>query len=256
MMVGSEKRRTRRSGGFALALVLAGTAACPLPLQAAQEVGEAVIVISSVRGLQGQITREIAVEDNVFSQEIIETGPDAATRIVFLDGTELSMGPASSVTLDRYVYDPARGTGELVMNVISGVFEFASGSIPAAGYDIRTPFATIAVRGTRIDIVATGGEGVLNVKEGTVLLSTPGGTLELQAGECFVVIPGASQPEVRQGDACIPPTVPVALMLAALAAGPGRTLAPPPGIVPAQIDRFPGGGIDDDDPFELPTSPN
>jgi hypothetical protein len=236
---------------LAASLLLAGGAAWTPPAQAAQEVGEAVVVVSSVRGKQGELTREIEVQDNVFSQEVIETGADSATRIVFLDGTELSMGPSSSVTLDRYVYDPAQGTGQLVMNVISGVFEFASGAIPSEGYDIRTPFATIAVRGTRIDIVALQ-EGVVGVKEGTVLVTRQGATSVLGPDECFVLPAGATQAEIRSGDACLQPLAPIALMLAALAGPPAGPLVP-------QVNDCTGGQCENDPrgPFgDRPASPN
>ena len=36
------------------------------------------------------------------------------------------------------------------MNMLSGVFEFASGLMRPSSYDLRTPFATLAIRGTRL----------------------------------------------------------------------------------------------------------
>jgi hypothetical protein len=135
--------------------------------------GQAEVVVSRVSGLLGDVTREIVVKDDVFSQEVIETGPEAATRIVFRDGTRLSMGPSSRVTLDRYVYDPKTGAGRLAMNFLSGVFEFLSGAMNEAGYDLRTPFAQLSVRGTEviIDIKAK----VVVVPKGLVLATTPDG---------------------------------------------------------------------------------
>jgi hypothetical protein len=144
----------RRGSRWIGVLAILGAACGAAPASwAAINAGEAVVVVSKVRGFLGVETREIAVRDNVYSQEIIETGPDAATRLVFLDGSELSIGPNSRVTLDEYIYDPAnKGAGRLTVNMLSGVFEFASGDIPDSGYDLRTPFATIAVRGTRLQI--------------------------------------------------------------------------------------------------------
>jgi hypothetical protein len=167
------------------ALAILGVACGAAPAAwAAINAGEAVIVVSKVRGTLGVETREIAIRDNVFSQEVIETGPDAATRLVFLDGSELSIGPSSRVTLDEYIYDPGnKGAGRLSVNLLSGVFQFASGDIPANGYDLRTPFATIAVRGTLVEIDIE--QGVVHVKEGVGEV----GGITIEAGRCY-----------RQGD--------------------------------------------------------
>jgi len=146
--------------------------------------GQAEIVVSRVRGLVGDVTRELVVKDDVFSQEVIETGSEAATRIVFRDGTRLSMGPSSRVTLDRYVYDPKTGTGRLAMNFLSGVFEFLSGAMNEAGYDLRTPFAQLSVRGTQL-IIDTNAK-VIVVTNGSVLATTADGQqFLLSRAECL-----------------------------------------------------------------------
>jgi hypothetical protein len=146
--------------------------------------GQAEVVVSRVSGLLGDVTREIVVKDDVFSQEVIETGPEAATRIVFRDGTRLSMGPSSRVTLDRYVFDPKTGAGRLAMNFLSGVFEFLSGAMNEAGYDLRTPFAQLSVRGTQI-IIDTNTK-VIAVPKGSVLVTTlDGQQLLISRTECL-----------------------------------------------------------------------
>jgi len=141
-------------------------------------------VVSRVRGLVGDVTRELVVRDDVFSQEVVETGPEAATRIVFRDGTRLSMGPSSRVTLDRYVYDPRTGAGRLAMNFLSGVFEFLSGAMGEAGYDLKTPFAQLSVRGTQV-VIDTGARAIV-VPNGRVVATTPDGRqFVISRAECL-----------------------------------------------------------------------
>jgi hypothetical protein len=222
-----------------------------VPATAAQ-VGQAVQVVSLVRGQLGGTTREIAVKDNVFSQEVIETAEDAATRLLFLDGTELSMGPSSVVTIDRYIFDPSQpSSGQLVMNVVSGVFDFASGSIPSSGYDIRTPFATIAVRGTRISIVALGDSQGVVVSEGFAQVTTAGNAYGVDTGRCLIIGPGGQVQVVDQGDECAEMLASVAMIDAVLA-----------GIEPAAGPADAGGGggsndgqREDDDPLVFPETP-
>ena len=167
------------------------------PASAATPIGGTEQVVSEVQGFLGPVTRVLQVPDEVFSEEIIDTGGDGATRIMFLDGSQLTMGPNSRVTLDRFVFHPAAGDGGMVVNFVSGVFEFASGLIPSGGYDLRTPFANLAIRGTRIRM-SVGPEGLMiTAPEGAVEVSDGNRTVLLDNEfECIVwnVQSGALQP--------------------------------------------------------------
>ena len=133
---------------LATGLVLAvGAARAEAPAVDAPTVGHAEVVVKQVSGELGPVKREIFIDDDVMAQEIIATGPDSATKLIFRDGTEFVIGAESRVTLDRFVYDPETATGRLVMTMISGAFEFATGLMEPQSYEIRTPFATLAIRG-------------------------------------------------------------------------------------------------------------
>jgi hypothetical protein len=97
----------------------------------------------------------------------------------------------SRVTLDRYIYNPDNPeSGQLVMNVIGGVFEFASGGIPHEGYDIRTPFGTIAVRGTRLGIISLRDKHFIESREGVVMVTLPGQSAPVVLNQqCLNVVP-------------------------------------------------------------------
>jgi hypothetical protein len=202
-------------------LLVAADARCALAREGA--VGEAERVVSEVRGILGTITRELVVRDEVFSQEVIETAEEGATRIVFVDGTELSMGPNSRVTLDRYVYDPRTGVGELAMSFIGGVFEFASGLIPNTGYDLRTPFANLAIRGTVLHFLVFDSLQLV-VSEGAIEAAAGGRVILLDDALDCLVWPGPEgEPAVVPILACETLIAEVAIMTALLvepAAGP------------------------------------
>lgn len=220
-------QRHHRKLRWGAALLLAASLWAPAPASwAATDVGQAVVVVSAVRGTLGTQTRELVVKDNVYSQEVIETEPDSATRLVFRDGTELSIGPSSRVIIDRYIYDPNnKGAGELAMSLVSGVFEFASGDIPSSGYDLHTPFATIAVRGTRINVVVAD-DFLVNVKQGKVNVNKPDGTVEVGELFCFHqagAVTGGGEGEVLGAAECAPLLARVLAMQALLRGELGRT---------------------------------
>ena len=237
-------------------MVVFGRAVVPLiallvgsgPAMAASEVpeiGEAELVVSLVRGRLGQSTRELAIKDNVFTEEVIETNADAAARIVFLDGTELSLGPSSRMVLDRYVYDPNTGAGEMAMRMVTGVFEFASGAIPSADYDLGTPFGNLAVRGTRCAFSLEDARMVVGCmgddpEEGVRI----GGQDVSAGGACLAVLaPGQGAPRFLDADECELELAAAMAMLAML----GR-VQPAAGPVPAQFTRQGVGADRSEDP--------
>jgi hypothetical protein len=205
---------------------------------AAAVIGETERVVSEVRGFLGEITRELKVEDEVFTEEVIETGDEGATRIVFVDGTELSMGPLSRVILDRYVYDPATGTGELVANFVSGIFEFASGLIPSTGYDLRTPFANLAIRGTVVRLLVGPQEMEVSAPEGRVTLFRDGEEAELD-DPLNCVVWTADGPELRPLEDCTSLMEQIGITMALLL--DIEPAAPPPPVFEFPFDPAPQG---------------
>lgn len=111
-------------------------------------IGNARIVVRTVTGTLESDLRQIQLLDDIYHNEAIETGDDSATEFVFLDETKLAIGPNSKMVLDRFVYDPDPSKAAFIMTASAGVFRFVSGKIPKAAYEIRTPNATIGIRGT------------------------------------------------------------------------------------------------------------
>src|SRR5215475_3239435 len=90
----------------------------------------------------------LSVGSELFSNETVRTGEASQAQLLFLDQTNLSVGARSEVKLDRFVYNPDRKTGNVVIEASRGAFRFVSGSQNPRSYTIKTPFATIGVRGT------------------------------------------------------------------------------------------------------------
>ena len=157
------------------------------PAAAATAIGGAERVVNEVHGFLGEVTRVLQVADEVFTEEVVETSDEGATRIIFLDGTELTMGPNSRVTLDRYVYDPTTGAGAMAVSFVSGVFEFASGLLPSASYSLRTPFANLAIRGTRIRLMVSDDGMQVTVPEGQIEIFSGPVSLDLEGATSCIV---------------------------------------------------------------------
>ena len=97
--------------------------------------------------------RRLVLKDNVHRDEVIEASASSAAEIIFLDDTKIVLGPNTRLTLDRFVFDPDPALGKFVMTAGKGVFRFVSGNLSKRSYVIRTPTATIGVRGTVFAVV-------------------------------------------------------------------------------------------------------
>ncbi len=202
--------------GLACALALIVAAANAL---AATTVGDARIVVESVSGaLEGQV-RALVPLDRVFQDEHIETGAESATEITFLDGTTLIMGERSNLTLTEVVFDADPDDSKVILTAIEGVFKFASGNLRSEAYEVRTPVATIGIRGTVFTLVVEAdGTTTVTALSGEVRVTNIEGASRTlgSAGVSTVVFPR------RSGEDLSPPSLP----------------GPPPPIVTARVRRM------------------
>lgn len=177
--------RPPRSLGWGLAAFLVAGLALPA-FQAAAEVepqiGLTSIIVKRVEGTTAAQKRLLILRDNVFQNEVLETGIGSASRIEFLDNTQVSVGPNSRLVLDRFVYDPSPDKGAFVMRLTEGVFRFVSGDMPSSVYSIQTPTVTIGVRGTVL-VVVTNSRGEIVV----ILESDDGVTVDSVGGDSVVL---------------------------------------------------------------------
>jgi hypothetical protein len=163
---------------FAATAVFAGSA---LAQPNDGRIGAAAAVRNDVTGrsASGQ-TRNLTVGLPVFSNEQITTGANSVAQLLFSDQTTLSIGQRSQVTLDRFVYDPNTSSGDVAVSLGSGAVRFITGSQNPNNYQVRTPVATIGVRGTIIDLLMINGRMFGILDEGAVIFTLLNGeTIEL-----------------------------------------------------------------------------
>ena len=140
--------------GRPLALMLATILALQPTISLAEpHIGSAAAVKNQVEGVfQGQ-TQSLSSGSAVYSNELLRTGQESIAELEFLDSTKLSVGPVSTVRLDKFVYDPNKRAGTVVVNASRGAYRFITGVQDPRSYEIKTPYATLGVRGTVLEIV-------------------------------------------------------------------------------------------------------
>jgi hypothetical protein len=96
----------------------------------------------------GGLDRVLRVGTDVQANEIISTTANDRAHLVFLDGTTLTIGPDSQMTIDKFIYDPTTQKGELAVNATKGVFRLIGGRISKTStIAVTTPAATMGIRG-------------------------------------------------------------------------------------------------------------
>jgi hypothetical protein len=124
-------------------------------------VGEATVVVRQVTGLLEQNLRSLTLDDQVYFNEVIESGDESATEIRFQDDTTLTIGPNTKITLDSVVYDPDPSKAEFIVSITNGVLRLATGTLSSSAYKLNTPVATVGVRGTVVNAGVAGSDDLL-----------------------------------------------------------------------------------------------
>ena len=112
----------------------------------------------------------------MLQNEVIKTSADSASELVFRDDTTLTIGPNAEITLDTFVFDPDPAKGKVIINQTIGTIRFVSGKLAQAAYEIRTPTATIGIRGTVFTVTIVGnGTTTVSVTQGAVAVTNAAG---------------------------------------------------------------------------------
>jgi hypothetical protein len=170
-------------------------------LAIAQSACAQALAIGSAASTQNQVTREIAgaggalaTGDTVYRNEVVKTGPDSLAKLIFLDSTNLAVGPTSRVVLDRFVYEGDPSAQKVAVGLAKGVFRFTTGGLDKKAYTITTPTAAIGVRGTVLDIAVRNAETKVTLVEGLALVCPRrAASFDSQARNCAAAVAGAAK---------------------------------------------------------------
>jgi len=134
----------------ALGLTLAITAA-PAAAQQREQVALVKVVDGSAVVLRADERSELDVGTPIFVADVVETEA-GSVGLTFTDGTRLSIGPNSRVQFTEFQFAPTEGRLAFIIDIFRGTLLYVSGVIAKLNPDavqVRTPVATVAVRGTR-----------------------------------------------------------------------------------------------------------
>jgi hypothetical protein len=142
---------------------------------AQQNIGSTVLANNRVSRELSGATGPLNPGDPVYRDELVRTGEDSTAKLIFLDSTNLAIGPTSRVTLDQFVYAGEVNGQKMTVNLAKGIFRFTTGALDKRAYTISTSTASIGVRGTVLDIAVTAGRTGVTLREGSAIVCARGG---------------------------------------------------------------------------------
>lgn len=179
--------RVRLQAAIAAASVVASCFAA-----VAEPVGNASSIIPAASQTSQGTRSDLKLRDSIIRNSELATADKGALEVTFLDGSKLTMGQNSRLTVDEYVYAGPGGTGKQTVRYTKGLFRFISGSIPKDQVKIDTPTVTIGIRGTIFrTALEEDGSGFLSVDYGpngeeyevTATSKKTGKTVVLKSGQ-------------------------------------------------------------------------
>ena len=129
----------------------------------------------------------------IYLGDEIKVAKDGRLQVLLLDETVFTLGSGAEMTIDKFVYNPNKGAGELVSNITKGAFRFISGKVAKQNKDamkVKIPSGIIGVRGTQVageirndgssSIILVGpGLNNLGVATGAITLTNNQGSVEI-----------------------------------------------------------------------------
>jgi FecR protein len=205
-----DRLRLTTAIAFGTLLLLQGAALAQEP-----GIGSAKTARNKVEGVVGGQTQDVKTGSQVYPDETVRTGDSAVADLVFIDNTNLSVGPISEVRLDKFVYDPTGTSGRVVLQATKGAFRFVTGSQDHRAYEVRTPFGSLGVRGTVVELVikqcvpgqppATCGVTVKLVEGAASFTTNNGQTVDLNSANTTLSVTGSGTTSTGSQDGTILP---------------------------------------------------
>jgi hypothetical protein len=168
-----------------------------------EEVGEVVDLVGSAVALKDAMPRVLKVGAKIQLGDVVSTAKESRIALRMIDDAEFSLGERSNFVVEEYVLKAGGKDGGAGVRLLEGAVRAVSGKIAQLDnhpFELRTPVATIGVRGTEF------WGGMLDGVHQFALLSSSGTSITVTNRSGTTVIDRANEGvEVRSNDAKFEP---------------------------------------------------
>jgi hypothetical protein len=162
-----------------------------------EQIGLAAAVRNDVSQIEPK-TAHILVGDDVVRDEVVRTSVDSDAKFVLRDDTNLMLGPNSRLKLDKTVFSDESTASRVALTLATGTFRFITGHLAKDSYEIKTPLATIGIRGTILDFRIERFRNAVVLRSGQAHVCAGGNCVELlKIGDTAVITATGARIEIR-----------------------------------------------------------
>ncbi|WP_235216147.1 FecR family protein [Ruegeria halocynthiae] len=156
-----------------------------LPPKVLAEIGTVIGVQQGAELTRSGKSQPLRKGMGVASGDSISTDGKGIVQLVFVDETKIAIGPNARMVLDVTMLRGNRKAKSFAVQALGGSFRFISGKSKKRAYSIKTPTATMAVRGTTFDMwVVSGTQSAMLVLEGKVEMCSLTGSCRSTGRQC------------------------------------------------------------------------
>lgn len=101
--------------------------------------------------------RDLNLKSDIYEKDTVKTGENSKVSIFFVDETSVSIGPESTIKIEKLLYSPSQHHREGKLNVIAGKARFNVSKLFSkdSSFEVRTPTAVAGVKGTSFIVQVT-----------------------------------------------------------------------------------------------------
>jgi hypothetical protein len=177
---------------LAALLIMAGSAFAQSPATVIFKSGDAVVVHAD------KSVASISKNDGINAGDTIETR-NGRVQLSFVDGGKVSLQPQTIYRVNRYEFSGNEdGSEYAITELIKGGLRTITGVIGHKNrerYQLRTPVATIGIRGTEFTVVYNNTKLLMTTNHGSVDVCNAGGCLNAVTGQTITTINNNATPQ-------------------------------------------------------------
>lgn len=151
----------------------------------------AVLNGNATAQLGNEPKRVLAKGSPIYKGDLIAVADNSQALIQLLDGTMVSFRSNTEYQVNLFEYSPGKDTNEYLSTLFKGGCRILAGNIAGGSpeqYQVKTPVATIGVRGTEFELYYEDGELDCAVIEGQIIVRNQLGSSVISSREYAVTL--------------------------------------------------------------------
>ena len=125
--------------------------------QAADLTASGIGFFKSVKGevllIRGEAEQKVEAGQQLFTSDTVITASQSSAAVIFQDGTRMTLGAGSELEIQKYEFQPRKEQYDFTLFLKRGSVIYSSGrlgKLAPENVKLRTPRATVGIRGTRL----------------------------------------------------------------------------------------------------------